>query len=186
MSIITINGTARLVYAARITIQFSPVTWERERFRRELEKRHEGKNRFFYFFGQLQNFFCSPGLFVFTSSSDASEGIGEESIAGRDWPPQSLDLTSRAFCKYHVVTLMPSIRRFQLWEAWGESENCVTWRLKSERSTQSFVYRQSQLSSSHTHEHKSSATSTPLPRPIATIFHRQFQPSLAVRQQCRD
>lgn len=66
MSIITINGTARLVYVARITIQFSPVTRQRERIRRELEKRHEGKNRFFLFFRTIAElFFCSPGLFRF-------------------------------------------------------------------------------------------------------------------------
>lgn len=85
MSIITINGTARLVYVARITIQFSPVgsgTGARENPKRNWKSRHEGKNRFFRTIAELFFFAVVLWFFVFTSSSDAPERVGRRIDCG--------------------------------------------------------------------------------------------------------
>jgi hypothetical protein len=61
MSIITINGTARLVYVARITIQFSPGL-KREN-PKELEKRHEAGSEKKSISGTIAELFISVFTF---------------------------------------------------------------------------------------------------------------------------
>jgi hypothetical protein len=102
MSIITINGTARLVYVTRITIQFSP---ENRSGEQSEESHGEVKNRFFLTLrtNVLQHLCCFTFSLVLAGATRVDEATAASTF------PASI---AKHSAEYRVATLMASIQHF--------------------------------------------------------------------------